>query len=170
MSMKRKRTPLTVEQKSEILQRLDRDEKAYKIAQEYNIGRATVSYIKKARPAIVKFIDQSHTSNALKRKYMKPAHDEQLDQAVFLWFSQQREKGVPVSGPTLQEKATSLHERIHPGAQQTHESNDHIVSAEQDEDDEMVVEILPTPSSSTEPDSVPFSFSSPGLLLLFLLS
>ncbi|KAL2085001.1 hypothetical protein ACEWY4_020519 [Coilia grayii] len=113
MSMKRKRTPLTIKQKSEILQCLDRGEKASKIAQEYNIGKATVSDFKKARPAIKKFINQNHTSNALKRKSMKPAHDEQLDQAVFLWFSQQREKGVPVSGPMLQEKATSLHERIH---------------------------------------------------------
>ncbi|GCC28203.1 hypothetical protein chiPu_0006631 [Chiloscyllium punctatum] len=113
MSVKRKHTTVTIEQKSEILQHLDRGKKASRIAQEYNTGIATVSDIKKARPAIEKLISLSDTANALKRKSMKPAKDEQLDQAVFLWFSQQREKGIPVSGLKILEKAASFHERLH---------------------------------------------------------
>ncbi|GCC22363.1 hypothetical protein chiPu_0000750 [Chiloscyllium punctatum] len=77
MSVKRKRT--AYEQKSKILQRPERGEKASKIAQEYNSGKATVSNIKKARQAIEKFINQS----ALKVKSMKPSKDE-LTKAIFL--------------------------------------------------------------------------------------
>ncbi|GCC19943.1 hypothetical protein chiPu_0018636 [Chiloscyllium punctatum] len=122
MSVKRKRTTVTIEQKSETLQRLDPGEKASKIAQEYNIGIATVSNIRKARSAIEKFISQSDTANAPKRKSMKPAKDEHLNQAVLLWFSQQHEKGIPVPGPMILEKAANFHERLH-----TSES-DHSVS------------------------------------------
>jgi len=31
-------------------------------------------------------------------KIMKLGKDEELEEAVFLWFTQEREKGVPLSG------------------------------------------------------------------------
>jgi len=34
---------------------------------------------------------------------------QKLDSAIYLWFRQQREKGIPVTGPILLEKATEFH-------------------------------------------------------------
>ena len=37
---------------------------------------------------------------------------KKIDEAIFLWFSQERQKGVPISGPLIQEKALRLNELI----------------------------------------------------------
>ena len=75
-----------------------------------------------------------------KRKAMKKGTDEQLDEAgklakklscnsfliylffciaciVYLWFTQKRIDGVPVSGPLLCEKANLFHKKLNPGDQ-----------------------------------------------------
>jgi hypothetical protein len=43
---------------------------------------------------------------------MKTSDFEKVNEALFLWFTQQREKGVPTSGPMLQEKAKMLAELL----------------------------------------------------------
>ena len=45
---------------------------------------------------------------AKKVKTMKVGEYEKLDEALYIWFRQQREKNVPVSGPLLMEKARIL--------------------------------------------------------------
>ena len=47
----------------------------------------------------MKFADILETSEGLKRKSLKVAHDEQLDKALCAWFIQQRTSGTPISGP-----------------------------------------------------------------------
>ena len=50
-----------------------------------------------------------------KRKVMRLADDDKLDQALFLWFVQKRSQNLPVSGPVLCEKAAIMHAQIHAG-------------------------------------------------------
>ena len=38
---------------------------------------------------------------------------QKLDSTLHLWFRQQRQKGIPVTGPILQEKATELYKLIY---------------------------------------------------------
>ncbi|XP_065840186.1 jerky protein homolog-like [Oscarella lobularis] len=45
-------------------------------------------------------------------KSMKMGINEELDDAVFMWFNQKRQQGIPVSGPLLCEKAKQLHEKM----------------------------------------------------------
>ena len=47
-----------------------------------------------------------------KVKTMKVGDYEELDAALYLWFRQQRERNVSVSGVFLQEKARLLYERL----------------------------------------------------------
>ena len=47
----------------------------------------------------MKFADILETSEGLKQKSLKVAHDEQLDKALYVWFIQQRTSGTPISGP-----------------------------------------------------------------------
>lgn len=35
---------------------------------------------------------------------MKTSQDEKVKESVWLWFTQQREKGMPLSGTIIQEK------------------------------------------------------------------
>ena len=52
---------------------------------------------------------------------MRLAKDEDLDEAVYLWFTQKCTEGVPVSGTLLCEKASQFHEQLYheEGAQST---------------------------------------------------
>ena len=41
--------------------------------------------------------------------------DDEIDEAVHLWFVQKRTQDMPVSGPILCEKAAELHALLHKG-------------------------------------------------------
>ena len=47
----------------------------------------------------MKFADILDTSERVKRKLLKVAHDEQLDKALYVWFIQQRTSGTPIFWP-----------------------------------------------------------------------
>ncbi|KAG5880840.1 hypothetical protein JTB14_027621 [Gonioctena quinquepunctata] len=50
-------------------------------------------------------IEQSFNSNVLKPKRLQKSRQENVDEALIQWFKITRNKGIPVSGPMLQEKA-----------------------------------------------------------------
>ena len=72
-----------------------------------------ISDICKNKEKIMKFADILETSEGLKRKSLKVAHDEQLDKALYAWFIQQRTSGTPISGPLLQEKVKHFYSQLH---------------------------------------------------------
>ncbi len=118
ISLKRKRVVLTVEQKLEVLKMIDNFTSYTIICEKYNIGRSTVSDIKKSREKLLKFtrvIKEMGTSR--KVKVMKLGDDPLLDQAVYVWFKQKRMEGVPITGPLLCEKAVVLYKSLHKDAQ-----------------------------------------------------
>ncbi len=47
-----------------------------------------------------------------KRKTMKSAENEKLEEAVYVWFIQCRSKGDPISGPMVREKALLMNEKL----------------------------------------------------------
>lgn len=47
-----------------------------------------------------------------KRKTMKMATNEKLDEAVYLWFVQKRCEGIPLSGPIIKEKAIQFNQKL----------------------------------------------------------
>jgi len=49
-------------------------------------------------------------------KSMKIGTFDKLDQALYIWFRQQREKDVAVSGSLLQEKAKILYSQLYPNS------------------------------------------------------
>lgn len=69
----------------------------------------TVSDIKKNKAKIIAFSQKMVDMGMQKQaKVMKISNDRRLDQAVFLWFRQNRAEGIPISGPLLCEKALEL--------------------------------------------------------------
>jgi len=44
---------------------------------------------------------------------MRLVKEEQLEEALYMWFVQRRGQGTPVSGPLLAEKAKQLHDMLH---------------------------------------------------------
>jgi transposase-like protein len=115
-SEKRKKVVVSMEQKLEALQRLDKGETMHKVAEEYGVGRVTVGDWKKKRSEIEKLCSARASNEGLKeRKTMKKCEYEKVSEALFLWFTQQRENGVPITGPLLQEKALFFHKEFNEG-------------------------------------------------------
>ena len=80
MSTKRKRSVLSIKDKQIIISRLDKGEKGTNLAPEFGISKQQISDIRKNKDKILKFTDNIETSEGLKRKSLKLANDERLDQ------------------------------------------------------------------------------------------
>ncbi|XP_051153380.1 jerky protein homolog-like [Leptopilina boulardi] len=107
MSQKRKKVIVSVEKKLEAIRRLDKEEIIRKVAADYGVGKTTVGDWRRNRSKLEQFgiiFGDAMTS----RKTMKPAEYDKIDKNLFLWFTQQREKGLPVSGTILQGKAMMI--------------------------------------------------------------
>ena len=112
---KRKRVVLNIEQKLSILDRLKKGEAQERIARDFGVGRSTIGDFKKAEDKLRSFAAtmENLDVSSKKRKVMRLAKDDSLDEALYLWFIQKRSQDMPVSGPILCEKATQLHEMLH---------------------------------------------------------
>ena len=53
--------------------------------------------------------------NKKAQKVMHHAEDSELDEAVYIWFVQQRSLGASVSGPVLCAKAVQLYDKLNGG-------------------------------------------------------
>ena len=86
---------------------------------KYIIGKSTVNDIVKKEGSLKNFQmgkSELGISNSLKAtKTMKGGMYPKLDSALYLRFRQQREKGIPVTGPILLEKATDFHKLFYAG-------------------------------------------------------
>ncbi|KAM6459279.1 jerky protein homolog-like [Liasis olivaceus] len=110
MATKRKKVVVSMEQKIEAIKRLDKGETMQKVADNYGVGRVTVGDWKRKRLKIEKWCSSRVMDGALKeRKMMKKCDYEKVSEALYVWFTQFRDKGVPISGPILQQKV--LHSR-----------------------------------------------------------
>ncbi|XP_066026205.1 tetratricopeptide repeat protein 28-like [Pocillopora verrucosa] len=121
MSKKRKRSVLSIKDKQIIISRLDKGEKGTNLALEFGISKQQISDIRKNKDKILKLTNNIETSEGLKRKSLKLANDERLDQALYTWFIQQRSTGTPISGPLLQGKAKHFSMQLN-GESADHES------------------------------------------------
>lgn len=112
-TQKRKRVCVTLKQKLEVLQRLDRGESLVKLAAELGVGVTTVKDWRKNRKDIETYSMTVETEDALKnRKMLKKPKLELVDEALWVWFCQERRKGTPLSGPLVKEKAVKLFEKL----------------------------------------------------------
>lgn len=113
MSTKRKRNLLNIETKVEIIERLDKGESGYFLARFYNVGKSTIADIKRKKETILSFASKIDSTDGKRtRKVMKSAANIKLDEALFLWFVQQRNLGVPKSGPVLCEQALVFNSKM----------------------------------------------------------
>lgn len=117
MSAKRKRVVVSLKTKFEAIRRIDNGETIKKVAAELGVGEVTVGDWRRNRAEIEKWCSQRATIGNVNnpRKTMKECEFEKTSEAVFLWFSQMRAKGSPVSGPMLQAKALEFHNRFKDG-------------------------------------------------------
>lgn len=112
-SKNRNRNVLSIEQKVEIISRLNKCESVHSIMSTFKIGKSTVYDLQKRSGEILNFASKLDSQEgSKKRKTMKSAVDEKLEDAVYVWFVQRRSRGDPISGPMLCEKALLFNEKL----------------------------------------------------------
>lgn len=116
MSEKRKRMVVSLETKLSAIKRLDNGESLRKVAADLGVGEVTVGDWRRNRKNIEKWVNESVSAGSgSTRKTMKKGDYEQTTEALFLWFSQLRGMGSPVSGPMLQAKAIEFQKKFKDG-------------------------------------------------------
>lgn len=110
---KRKRVVVSMELRLEALKRIDKGESLKSIALSFGVGESTVGDWKKKRIEIESFCSKLDSKDALEsRSTLKKPRQEKLDDALLLWFNQERANGKPISGPIIKEKAILLHKKM----------------------------------------------------------
>ena len=97
---------LPLKAKIEMLDRLRLGESFASISRSFNISESTVRSIKKSE-------DKIRSSVVLTSLSAKIVHDpaiEKMEVALSLWVEDRKQTRVPLSGPTVREKAKRLYE------------------------------------------------------------
>ena len=95
---KRKISSKTLKEKYEAIKKIGSGCPNKDVAADYDVPPSTLSTWLKRKDKIVKAFEGEASS---KTKRLKPCGNENLDQALYTWFVQMRQQGVPVSGPVL---------------------------------------------------------------------
>ena len=103
---------ITIDQKIKILDKIGK--KSYTLlCEEYGIGRSTITDIKKRESELRNYKRMVEMGAGGSVKVMKLGKDEELEIALYQWFKQKREQGVPITGPIINKaKALELHTRL----------------------------------------------------------
>ncbi|KAK7096089.1 hypothetical protein V1264_005433 [Littorina saxatilis] len=96
-----KRKCLTLEERVDVIKKLDKGLSVPKVADELNCGKTQMSNIKADRTQILSQWESGARSTAKCVKRRKTTYDE-LNEELFEWFSTARSKNLPMNGPLLQ--------------------------------------------------------------------
>ncbi|KAG5888111.1 hypothetical protein JTB14_023405 [Gonioctena quinquepunctata] len=110
-TQKRKHKTLTIKEKCDILDRLNRNETFSSLASEYGVGRSTIYDVKKKHEKIKKFVSTTDCGPG-KRQTLKKAEHPEVEEALYMWFLQERNRHAPISGPMLAMKAKFFYKEI----------------------------------------------------------
>jgi transposase len=119
--VKRKRVTLSITQKLQLIDILERGVSVAHVCELYGVKKQTVSDIRKNKEKLTQFLlkyDLNKSSRsgfgftARDRKHVKSAQNENLEEAVYKWFVQQRSSGVVVRSVELRAAAEKLSEHM----------------------------------------------------------
>lgn len=113
MADKKVNKKLSLEQKVEIIQQLDRGVMAKRVAQNFGVVDSAISYIKKNKEKILASVADS--VHDVKKKTLHKPKNEEMEKQLYKWFEFQRSKQCPTSADLIKAKAKDnnwLRERI----------------------------------------------------------
>uniref|UniRef100_A0A2H8TNS6 Jerky-like n=1 Tax=Melanaphis sacchari TaxID=742174 RepID=A0A2H8TNS6_9HEMI len=108
---KRKHITLTLVEKLEILNKLENGDKLLNLANEFGVGRTTIYDIRKNSEKIKSFFKNNKSLKSM-RKTLKTGEFPEIEDALYLWFLQERNRQTPISGEILKEKAKYFYKKI----------------------------------------------------------
>ncbi|GBM80190.1 Tigger transposable element-derived protein 4 [Araneus ventricosus] len=101
-----KRKAFPIEDKVQFIRKLQNGENQSAIYKEFPLSKSTVATIWKNRDCIISAYEKN--INGCKR--LRKAKKENVEEALFKWFTLQRSRNLPVTGAILQAKANEFAE------------------------------------------------------------
>lgn len=111
-ALRRQKTTLNIQQKIEILTKLDKGTLGSVLAKEYGVAESTISYIKSKKSEILSAATNQN-ANRQKKNLRKPEYPE-LEEKLYTWFLDQRARNCPLNSLLLKAKAKDLFEKMYP--------------------------------------------------------
>lgn len=112
MASNGKQTRLSLEQKVEILGKLDKGVKANRLAIEYKVSESAISQIKKKKAEIFSAVSDSF--DHVQKKTLHKADFPEVENKLYEWFLKQRERNCPVNRLILKVKAIEIFKMMFP--------------------------------------------------------
>ena len=106
---RKRKVELNLGQKFSVLTEIHKGRTQSEIGVEFGIDRCSVSRIKRDEQKILAAIENNE--NTCKKRDRKTS-GEQVEEALFLWFTQMRARNVPLHGPMVLEKAHQISVQI----------------------------------------------------------
>ena len=100
-AVKRKLKSIKLIQKCQIIRQIEKGMTNKEASEKFDVPKNTISTWMKNKDKLFEGLEQSSSE----AKKMRGCDYEQVDKAVFKWFSLQRSQNVPIDGPILKEKA-----------------------------------------------------------------
>ncbi|KAK8721831.1 hypothetical protein OTU49_012591, partial [Cherax quadricarinatus] len=111
--VKRKHQTLSIQEKVELLRKLDRGISVHKLTEDYGLGSSTVYDIKKQREKLLKFYTDSVSKKQMCiRKSMTTGKSSEHDRVMLQWFRKRQSDGVELSGTLIMEQARLFHKEL----------------------------------------------------------
>uniref|UniRef100_H3ATC9 HTH CENPB-type domain-containing protein n=1 Tax=Latimeria chalumnae TaxID=7897 RepID=H3ATC9_LATCH len=108
----KKRKNYTVEEKLNAVERVKKGEKQCRVIGDLGISESTLCTWIKDEPKLREHLKKLDSKAGLQCKKMRLSKDDTVDQALYMWFVQQRSEGAPLSGPLIKTRAEALSKRI----------------------------------------------------------
>lgn len=109
---KRRKITLSLLQKAEIIQKLERGVMAKRIAEDYKVSESAISYIKSQKSKILEAV--ASTSHDAKKKTLHKGENDEMEAKLYKWFELQRSKNCPISSEIIKVKAKAIFDEMYP--------------------------------------------------------
>ena len=101
-------TQLTLQQKIEVLEMIERKTPYREIAKLFNIAHSTISGIKKTKEEIYELIQKRANLSMHRIHKSMPITSKILDERMYNWYLHNRQQNIPINGRQIQQKALEI--------------------------------------------------------------
>ena len=102
-SLKRRLNSTSLIDKYKALKEIEEGQSCIATSRKYGVAKNTISHWIKQKQKIFEAVEENNVSK--KRKQVKPARYEELDNATYKWLKSARDRNVPVGANVLKLKA-----------------------------------------------------------------
>jgi len=107
MAKRKFQTELSLQQKSEVLLRIQKSESQGKPAEQYGVSKTTIANIKKNEHSVMNSVESNFSQN--RKRKMRKTENEQVNSIMLEFFIKCRgAQNIPVTSPMLQAKAGEI--------------------------------------------------------------